>query len=113
MGRIDYCCLNLTKQTSCRTIQDEKRRGNAVSIRQLNRRSGLGGYRVILGCGRFGVRSEAEPLREHISDELLRIRRQRRARHEIDDALTIDDRLRPGLIDRRDRSKRRLVEQDV
>src|SRR5216684_700019 len=49
--------------------------------------------------------------REHIRDKLLHLGRKR-GRRDADQALT-DVYLLPGLIDRRDRRKRALLEQNV
>ena len=59
----------------------------------------------------FGVRIVREFQREHVGDELLQVGRQRRI-GDADLALTDID-LLSGLIDRRDRRKRGLVEQNV
>ena len=62
---------------------------------------------------RLRIQQIGELQRKYIGDDLLRIGRQLHARQEVDRALTVDDRLRAGLIDGRDRRQRGLVVQDV
>jgi len=67
--------------------------------------------RVVEGRGLLRVRIVGEFLREHVLDELLHIRRERRVGLADDAVVDVD--LLPGLIDHRDRLQRGLVEQDV
>ena len=55
----------------------------------------------------------SELQRKDVGDDLLRIGRQLHGRQEVDGTLAVDDRLRAGLIDGRDRRQRGLVEQDI
>ena len=61
----------------------------------------------------IGIVEVAEFQREDVGDDLLRIGRQLHRRLNADPALAVDDGLRAGPVDRRDRRQRRFIEQDV